>query len=918
MTGHAVGHTGAVTEMPKKPTRRHDDAPNEVPVDVLCSDGGMVRLRRLDPDDGSAVIDFYQSLDEQSRYRRFMTHTLPHDEVLVGPLEDTHVDNLVLGAEIAGDLIAVGVAVHDDRHDATEVAFAVATKHQGRGIATLLLEHLAAAARDLGQTRFVASTLSSNLAMLDVFEQAGFRVVEDVDRDDVQIVLTLDGQADSAVAQRDTWSNAASIRRVLHPRSVAVVGASRTPGAVGHALMRNIIMSGFAGIVYPVNLRAPSVLGVKAYPSVSQLPDPPDLVVIAVPAPAVRSVLVECGEAGVAGVVIITAGFAEIDTTGVNAENELLELARWYGMRIVGPNCIGIVNTDTEVSLNATFSPAAPFAGPIGFASQSGALGIAALDELHEVDLGISTFVSLGNKADVSGNDLLQYWEGDPNTKVAALYLESFGNPRKFAQIARRFCHSKPIVAVKSGRTASGRRAASSHTAALASSDLIADALFRDAGIIRVATMAELFDVCRVVASQPIPAGMRIAIVGNSGGPGILAADACESAGLTVAPLSKETTSALGPVLLPGAGLSNPVDLIAAATPEHYEQALTMILADAEIDAVLVIYTDPMVTDAATVAAAIGRAAATSTKPVVATFLAADVGSTISHPDELHPPIPVFVFPESAASALGHAARLGVWRRQSHGVARHRILGVDVDAARSLVSAAAPSDGTRWMDTSEIAALLGEWGIDLLPSVQAEGAADAVEAADRMGFPVVLKVVSDTITHKTDVGGVRLDLATGDEVADAYREMKARLGDEMSGVLVQPMVQSGVELIIGGLADPVFGPVVMFGAGGVTAELWEDRAVALAPFDTSRAAQLIRETKVYQLLDGYRGAAPIDTAPIEDTLVRLAALLDAHPEIAELDLNPAIAGNDRLQIVDARCRVGPMQARATATRRRLE
>ena len=891
--------------------------PSNNDTDVLCRDGGLIRLRPLDVDDAGEVVAFYEALDHQSRYRRFMTHTLPPAEVLVRPLQSSHPDDVVLGAEIAGELIAIGVAMYEERRDALEVAFAVAKDHQGRGIGTLLLEHLAASARDRGRNRFVANTLTSNLAMLDVFEQAGFRITEETDQDDVDIVLTLDDRAANAVAQRESYSTAASVRRVLHPQSVAVVGASRTAGSVGHALLRNLLRTEFAGTVYPVNLRASSVLGVAAYPSVSELPAVPDLAIIAVPAGAVRGVLEECGEAGVAGVVIVTAGFAEIDGEGADAEQNLVELARWYGMRIVGPNCIGIVNTEPSVSLNATFSPAAPVEGPVGFASQSGALGIAALDQLDAVDLGISTFVSLGNKADVSGNDLLQYWERDPATKVAALYLESFGNPRKFAQIARRFCRTKPIVAVKSGRTVSGRRAASSHTAALASSDEIADALFRDAGIIRVDTLAELFDVCRVVATQPIPSGQRIAIVGNSGGPGILAADACEAAGLDVVPLSEATQDALRPMLLSGAGLSNPIDLIAAASAEQYGDALQVLLADDDIDAVLVVYTDPMVSDAGEIAAAISVAAATSAKPMVANFLAANVGSTIAHPEGLHPPIPVFEFPEAAASALGHAAKLGQWRSRPVDGGPSQLPDVDTNRARTLVMAAAPETGSRWLDPGEVDAILGEWGVSLLRTITAHDAAGAEAAATELGFPVALKITSETITHKTDVGGVRLDLQQG-EVGAAFDELKDRLGDAMSGAVIQPMACDGIELILGGLSDAVFGPVVLFGAGGTAAEVWDDRAMALAPFGEDRAAQLTREPEIFTLLDGYRGAPRVDVEAVEAVLVRLAGLLTAHPEILELDLNPVVASSDGVQVLDARIRLGPAQDQRAVSRRQLD
>lgn len=893
-------------------TPDEDDA-----VDVLARDGGLLRLRTLGPQDADAVIGFYRALDDRSLYRRFMTHTLPRDDVLLGPLRGDHPEDQTLGAEIAGHLVAVGLAIHNETADAAEVAFAVAPDHQGRGIGTLLLEHLAASARDRGQTRFVANTLTSNLAMLDVFEAAGFRITEQTDRDDVLVALTLDDEADDAVARRDGWSNAASIRRVLRPQAVAVVGASRTPGTVGNALFRNLLTGEFNGTLYPVNLHATSVLGVAAYSSIEELPSVPDLAVIAVPAPAVRDVVVSCGEAGVAAAVIVTAGFAEIAGDGATLEDELVETARWYGMRIVGPNCIGIVNTDSDVRLNATFSPAEPFGGPVGFASQSGALGIAALDRLRYGDLGISSFVSLGNKADVSSNDLLQYWEQDAATAVAALYLESFGNPRKFARIARRFCMKKPIVAVKSGRTTSGRRAASSHTAALASDDLIADALFRDAGIIRVAKLADLFDVCRLVATQPIPHGSRVAIVGNSGGPGILAADACEAAGLLVPALSAATRDTLRPMLLEGAGLSNPVDLIAAASAEHYRHAIETILADDEIDALIVIYTDPMVSEASDIAAAVSRAAATSAKPIAANFLAADVGSSICHESDAHPPIPVYDFPESAASALGHAASLGEWRRRARAKARPPI-DIDLASARTIVAAATPSDGSAWMEPEELSDLLLCWGITPLGTTTVKSADEAVTAAEQLGLPVAVKVVSDTITHKTDVGGVRLDLESIAEVREAFETMQNQLGTEMQGAVVQAMAAPGTEVIVGALSDPVFGPVVMFGAGGTTAEVWQDRAVALAPVTRARARELIQEPKVSMLLAGYRGGEPADTDALEDIVVRVGAMLAAHPEIAELDLNPVIATAAGLHLVDARCRVALAGTPNRVLRRKLD
>jgi len=882
--------------------------------DALCRDGGIVRIRRLDIDDGDAVLDFYSQLDPTSLYRRFMTHRLPHSDVLLRPLRSNDPRNEVLGVEVSGELIGLGIAVAATGSEAAEVAFAVLKSHQGRGIGTLLLEHLAASARDHGRTQFVANTLTSNLAMLDVFEQAGFRLTEQVDQDDVQIALTLGAEADDERDRRDLRSHAASVRRILHPKTVAVVGASRREGTIGHALFHNLVTTGFCGTLYPVNLRAPSVLGVAAYPSVEALPTVPDLVIVVVPSAAVSDVVVSCGETGVASIVLVTAGFAEATADGRAAQEELIDLAHYYGMRVVGPNCVGIVNADPDVALNATFSPAvAPF-GPVGFASQSGALGIAALDWLQRFDLGISSFVSLGNKADVSGNDLLQYWAEDAHTRVIALYLESFGNPRKFARIAREVCRHTPIVAVKSGRTTSGRRAASSHTAALASSDFIAESLFSDAGIIRVNTLAQLFDVSRLLATQPIPNGNRIAIVGNSGGPGILAADACEGAGLQVPELSDETQAGLKEVLLAGAGVSNPVDVIAAATAEHYEAALKLVLQDPVVDSVLVIYTDPMVSDAQEIAEAISRAASTSSKPIAANFLAVDVGPSIEASGSEHPPIPIYDFPEPIAYALGHAARLGEWRRRP---TEPSVWPPDVDLqlARQEVVAAAPTDGSEWVEPDALKSILGRWGIDLITTTTVFDAEEACRVATQIGFPVALKLVSDTISHKSDVGGVVLDLIGANEVRLAYRDMATRIGSDMQGALVQQMANEGTEVILGGLADPVFGPVVVFGAGGTAAEVWKDRAVALAPIDPARARDLIHETRIATLLAGYRGSPPADTEALADLVERLGHMMHAHPEIIELDLNPVIATPDGVQVVDSRCRLSaPVPPRPTPRR----
>jgi acyl-CoA synthetase (NDP forming) len=597
------------------------------------------------------------------------------------------------------------------------------------------------------------------------------------------------------------------------------------------------------------------------------------------------------------------------------AQAALRDLARHNGMRLVGPNCIGVVNT--AIGLNATFSPFAPRRGGVAMQSQSGALGIALLERSARLGLGVSSFVSVGNKADVSGNDLLQYWEEDPATDVVLLYLESFGNPRKFSRIARRVSRRKPIVAVKSGRSAAGVRAASSHTAAMASPDVAVDALFRQTGVIRVDTLDELFDMALFLGSQPLPGGRRVAIVGNSGGPGILATDACDGAGLEVPALTAETQSVLREIVDPNGAVTNPVDLVASATPDGYRQALRVVLADERIDAIIVICTPTFAAPPQEVADMLPAVAADTGKPMVACLLASPELPPLLPGDDDVPAVPAFASPEPAARALARAATYGEWRRRPPGAVPD-LAGFDAEHASEVVErllAGSPDGG--WLAADEVDALLGAAGVPFLRSVDVHSAGDAQRIAAELGFPMALKASGPDLVHKSDVGGVQLDLDSPADVAAAYEEMAARLGNHMTGAVVQQMAAPGVETIVGVVQDPLFGPLVMFGLGGVATELLSDRSFRVLPLTDLDAADLVRSLRSSPLLFGYRGSPRVAVTALEDVLQRVARLAGRVPEIAELDLNPVIVSPDGAVTVDCRVRVAPVPAGPSPDLRRL-
>jgi acetyl coenzyme A synthetase (ADP forming)-like protein len=788
-----------------------------------------------------------------------------------------------------------------------EVAMAVEDRFQGKGIGTHLLERLALLAARGGFTRFWAITHTDNRGMIEVFRHAGFPLAEKVESGVVELNFSvLPTESSVQVSEmRDRVFTAASMHWFFNPNAVAVVGASREPSSIGYRILESLVLNRFQGPVYPVNPKATVVGSMRAYPSVTALPEPVDLAVISVPRDAVLGVIDECAQRGVKAAIVITAGFAEVDQAGRELQNKLLEKVRGHGMRMIGPNCMGLLNTDPSVRMNASFSPVFPPPGRIAMSSQSGALGLAILALAAERRLGVSTFVSVGNKADVSGNDLLQYWEVDDNTSVILLYLESFGNPRRFSRIARRVSRAKPIIAVKAGRTLAGRRAAGSHTAALAANDVAVDALFRQTGVIRAETLDEMFDIAAALENQPLLKGRRIGIVTNAGGPGILCTDACEAGGLTVPDLSEQTKSELRQFLPAAAGLSNPVDMIASAGPESYKRTIKTMLGSADIDGLAIIYIPvdrgdaEIVTQAIREGVAQGRDAGGGGKPVLAVMMASDGSRSLKSDRET---IPSYLFPESAAKVLAKNAAYAEWRAKPLAMVPG-FPDVQRDRARDIVARALRKRGAGWLSAEEARSLLAAFGIPQVDGGLARTADEAAQIAKALGFPVAAKLASKLALHKTEAGAVRLNLADETEVRRAFDEIRQ---DGMEGVQIQRMIRRGVELMVGVTEDPLFGPLIAFGLGGIHVEILADVRFRVTPLTDQDAHEMVREIRGYRLLQGYRGHPPADISAIEEVLLRVSRMVEDVPEVRELDLNPifGLPPGEGCSVVDARIRVG--------------
>jgi acetyl coenzyme A synthetase (ADP forming)-like protein len=887
---------------------------------AILADGSSIRVRAIVPEDREKLLDHFGRLSPESAYFRFMA---PKKRLTDADLDRFTVLDYVRNVGLVASrlehdnerVIGVGLyaATGGEHPESAEVAFAVDDEHQGRGVGTLLLEHLVRIARANGIGRLEADVLSTNNRMLGVFSRSGFVVAQSTESGVVRVWFAIEEteQFLSKSLYREKLAAAASISRLLNPKSVAIIGASHDTGKIGGAILSNL-KRGFTGGIYPINPHALEIQGLKVFSDLNAVGEPIDLAVICVPAEAVEDAVKQCAATGVHGVVVITSGFSEVSGEGRAVQDRIVELVRSSGMRMVGPNCMGIINTDPAVGLNATFAPIMPRAGNIGMLSQSGALGIAILDQARVRNIGLSSFISAGNKADVSGNDLIAYWADDPRTKAIVLYLESFGNPRKFARLTPSVARQKPIVAVKSGRSAAGRRAAMSHSASLASLDVAVEALFEQTGVIRTNTLEELFDVVALLSSQPVPAGPRVGVVTNVGGPAILLADACEARGLRLPELDSSTVAELRSFLSARAGFSNPIDMTAAAGADDFERTMAVVASDPNVDSLVVIYIPPMVTEPVEIARAIARGAAAvpAGKPVACVFM-----SSQGHPAELSAgprgPLPCYSFPENAAIALEAANRYGLWRNRPTGKTLKLDQGAE-DTIRAVVDRVlAGTDGPRWVAPEQLSAMLAAAGIDVAIAEQS-GVEDAPAVAERIGFPLVAKIVSPDVIHKSDVGGIVMGLHSAAAVEAAVQRLKRRmdeLGKRLEGILLQREVTEGIEALVGVTTDPTFGPLVVCGLGGVTVELVKDVAFRLHPVTDVDAAEILGSLRSSPLLDGYRGAPAGDRSALIAIVRKISALIEIVPEIIELDLNPVkvLAPGEGAIVIDARMRLAPVR-----------
>ncbi|WP_219413403.1 bifunctional acetate--CoA ligase family protein/GNAT family N-acetyltransferase [Pseudonocardia nigra] len=885
--------------------------PRHWEADVVASDGGIVHLRPILPGDADALLRFHDSLSERTRYLRFFG---PYPRIPPRDLKRfTTVDHHFRVAFICllGDeIIAVGryEGIPGDggsggttgtpAGDSAEVAFVVRDEHQGRGLGSILLEHLAAAARENGLRRFEAEVLVENHQMVRVFREAGYQVSREFAEGVLHLEFAIDPTERSLAVRdaREQRAEARSVHNVLHPSSVAVIGASTDQSKIGHAVLANLLRSNFTGPVFPVNPDARSVRGVRAYASVTEIPDEVDLAVVAVPAAGIDEVMDSCMAKGVKALVVISSGFADAGVGGTVHERRLVSEARAHGMRVVGPNALGVANTDPDVRLNATLAPDVPGRGRVGFFSQSGALGIAILATAKERGLGLSTFVSAGNRADVSGNDLLQYWQTDPATDVVLLYLETFGNPRKFARLARRLARTKPIVAVKSGRH-------SAPTPALAASavpidDASVQALFEQAGVIRVGTLSQLFDTALLLAYQPLPAGRRVAVVGNSSALGVLVTDALLDEGLEPA----------GP----------PADVGAAAPPERLAAAVSEAMGDRGSDSLIVVFVPPVATPVADYARALREAVADADKPVVAVFLAVEgvpAELAVAQQDGSPGPgsLPSYPSPERAAAALARVTRYARWRASPVGEFVTPD-GVDTERAREVVARLGAAEEHELAD-AEALELLGCYGITVTDFRRVDGPDAAVAAAEELGYPVVLKAVGDRWRHRTDLVGVRLDLGAPAGVRRAHGSLAALTGQ--SEVYVQRMAPKGVSCVLEVVDDPSFGSLLSFGLSGMATELLGDRAFRVVPVSDQDAATLVRAPRAAPLLAGYRGTEPARLDALEDLVLRVGKIAEDLPEVRSLRLNPVLASAEGVFVTGARVTLGPPPTRRDRGPRRL-
>ncbi len=943
------------------PARVVDDAPLPAPepdpgepepgpwdADVVLADGGTMHVRPIRPDDGERLGRFHERQSPESIYFRYFS---PRPRLSTADIARftgvDGVDRMAFVGLINEEL--VGVARYD-RHPArseAEVAFFTDDRHAGRGMATVLLEYLAASAREAGITGFTAQVLPSNRRMLGVFRQVGFEVTSRFSDGVIEVEFPIEPteEAMEAMAERARRAEARSVARILAPRSVAVIGASRRPDSLGQAVFRRLLAGELDGALYPVNPEADVVASVRAHPTILDVPDEIDLAVVVVPADQVPDVVEQCGRKRVQGLIVISAGFAEAGAEGAKREAALVEQARRLGIRLIGPNTMGVINTAPDVRLAATFARVAPRRGRVAVSSQSGTIGAAVLRRLDQLGVGVSSFVATGNKADVSGNDLLQYWEDDDATDVVVLYLESFGNPRNFARIARRVGCRKPVVAVKAGSALASRHpdrgvdgrgdgfAGPTRAGSTAGerSERVSDALLAQTGVIRVDTLEQLFDVTRLLADQPLPAGRRVAVLSNFWGPAVLASDACLAAGLELATLSPDTEAALRPQVLDGARLGNPLELTSEAGPRQLTVAAEALLADPGVDALLVLHAPSLDGEVESVARAVGAVGTDSPKPVLASFL----GSVVPGADQAGT-VPVFVFPEAAALALGRVARYQEWRARQTGVvptvddldadearaqAAAWLARTDADAqgdarrtpdARDVDGAGVPEsvsglsredgrgsdrDGPRPLPLDPALALLAAAGIHPVSQVTVASVDEAVAAAETIGWPVVLKAAGVDRPSRTEHGGVAVDIFGADELRGSYERMVDHHGPAMDTALIQDMASDGVDVLIDLVQDPLLGSMVGFGPS-----LGPEPVRRILPLTDADAVALVEGGSVGEELSRVADAG---REALVDLLLRVSALADAVPEVARLRLAPVIVSDAQASVTDVRVVLAP-------------
>ncbi|HEX6229465.1 MAG TPA: GNAT family N-acetyltransferase [Solirubrobacterales bacterium] len=860
------------------------------------------------PTDRDTLLQLFEGLDRDSLTFRFFSGASDLSSAATAMAEVDHTRHYGLVATRGDDSHPVGHATYmTSSPGRAEVAFAVAEELQGLGLGTILLAHLAEVAESNGISVFSAEVLPQNHRMIEVFRESGFPIETSSEPGSIHVELptSFTAEAVERFEERDRLAAAAAVRLFLQPRAIAVIGASRRRQTVGGEVFHNLLESGFEGVVFPINRSADSVQAVRAYPRIGEVPGQVDVAVLAVPADAVIEAARECAAAGVAALVVLSAGFAESGPDGVERQRELVRVCREAGMRLVGPNCLGILANADGACLNATFAPRVPPAGNVGFVTQSGALGLALIELAEDRGIGVSSFASIGNRADITGNDLLEYWEEDAATEVALLYIESFSDPRRFSRVARRAGRTMPIVAVKSGRSVAGERATGTHTGALLSaSDVTVDALFEQSGVIRTETLSELLDVASLLSSQPLPGGNRVGILTNAGGPGIMCADACEAEGLEVPELPLAIREALAEHLPREAALTNPVDMIATAGAGQYRRSIETLAAWDGIDALIVIFIRPLLRGSEDVAGAVAQAVAELPRrvPVQAVFMTVGDREAMASASS----IPTHIQPEDAARALGRVIRHVNWRARP-AEEPSPLPDTRPDEATALL-ASALGEGADWLGAEGAAALLDCYGIQTPRWRVAADPAGAAHAAEEIGGRIALKALGRQIVHKSDIGAVRTGLADPTAVAGAAVQMDESLaaaGIERERFLVQAMIQGGVELLVGIVNDAAFGPVLACGAGGTGAELHRDVVVRICPLNAGDPGEMLRALEIYPLLRGFRGEPPVDLPCLEELLLRVSAMVDAHPEIVELDLNPVIAGQREAVAVDARIRIRP-------------